>query len=223
MRMAAQPAVIVNTLMQDNSSGRNGGALLVSNTLTLSTSRLIGNLAGAGGGGVYQASGDSRIANSLFARNTSLGNAGAALNLALTGTGQILFNTIAAPSLVSGDAVRLNGGAVNINDNIINNHAIGLARFSGTVTEDYNLFYGNTANRSGVLIGSTHDVTGTPQFVDPASDQYHILPGSAALDAGGDTGVYTDFDGQTRPLNAGFDIGYDEALIRNLYLPAIMR
>jgi hypothetical protein len=74
-----------------------------------------------------------------------------------------------------------------------------------------------------VFIGGTHDVFGNPNFVDPASDQYHILPGSAALDAGVNAGVLVDFDGQPRPMNAGFDIGYDELLIQNLYLPIIVR
>ena len=67
--------------------------------------------------------------------------------------------------------------------------------------------------------------TTPPRFVNPAADNYHILFGSAAFNAGANVGVTRDFDGDARPLSGGFDIGYDEyagALLR-LFLPAIMR
>jgi hypothetical protein len=49
-----------------------------------------------------------------------------------------------------------------------------------------------------------------PVFVDPDSGDYHIGPGSGALDAGVDAGVYVDIDGEERPCGAGFDLGADE-------------
>src|SRR5207245_4245319 len=88
------------------------GAVFISSTLSVSASQWLANLASAGGGGIYQAAGDGRIVNSLFAGNVSLGNAGAALNLSPTGTQQILFNTIGASSPINGDAVRINAGSV---------------------------------------------------------------------------------------------------------------
>jgi hypothetical protein len=46
--------------------------------------------------------------------------------------------------------------------------------------------------------------------VDPDSGDYHIGPGSAAIDAGVDAGVTTDIDGEARPFGAGYDLGADE-------------
>jgi hypothetical protein len=59
--------------------------------------------------------------------------------------------------------------------------------------------------------------------VDAVNDNYHLGSGSAAINAGTDVGVVTDIDGQVRPFDAGFDIGYDEAVIYPVYLPLIIR
>ena len=53
-----------------------------------------------------------------------------------------------------------------------------------------------------------------PLFVNPATGDYHLGPGSPALDTGDPSGVPpappVDYDGQTRPLGNGVDIGADE-------------
>jgi hypothetical protein len=46
-----------------------------------------------------------------------------------------------------------------------------------------------------------------PRFVDYGSSDYHLQDGSPAIDAGVDFGVQVDFDGNMRPLGAGFDMG----------------
>ncbi len=146
-----------------------------------------------------------------------------AMHLLPTGTLQILYTTVAAPALINGDAVRVDSGNVTLKDTIVTNHAIGLNRLGGNVSEDYNLFFGNSINKFGSITGGTHDVTGDPKFVNAASDNYHLGSGSAAIDAGTDVGVYTDIDGQTRPFDVGYDIGYDEAVIYPVYLPLVVR
>ena len=56
-------------------------------------------------------------------------------------------------------------------------------------------------------------VGGDPRFATQGdgSGAYHIRSGSAALDAGIDTGLDKDIDGEDRPGGLGFDIGADEA------------
>ncbi|MCL6524176.1 MAG: putative Ig domain-containing protein [Thermoflavifilum sp.] len=47
-------------------------------------------------------------------------------------------------------------------------------------------------------------------FVNPSAGDYHLLPSSPAVDAGMDLrtyGIYSDFDGNTRPYGRAFDIG----------------
>jgi uncharacterized repeat protein (TIGR01451 family) len=52
---------------------------------------------------------------------------------------------------------------------------------------------------------------GDPAFADPDNGNYHIGPGSAAIDTGVDAGVDHDIDGDPRPLGSGYDLGADEA------------
>lgn len=50
-------------------------------------------------------------------------------------------------------------------------------------------------------------------FVDAAAGDYHLLPGSAPVDAGvAISGVTQDLDGDARPLGLGFDVGADEVV-----------
>ena len=116
------------------------------------------------------------------------------------------------------------GGSLVVQNTIIANHTIGIFRQTGTVAQDYNLFFGNTLNTfGGSITGGTHNKTTNPLFRNPAGDNYRLLPTSGALNGGLNTGVLTDFDGEARPSNAGFDIGYDELLLRRLFLPAVSR
>ncbi|HNR96858.1 MAG TPA: choice-of-anchor Q domain-containing protein, partial [Anaerolineae bacterium] len=56
---------------------------------------------------------------------------------------------------------------------------------------------------------------------------YHLLPGSAAIDAGVFSGVAVDLDGQARPVGAGYDLGADEYVPPGVryraYVPAVVR
>jgi hypothetical protein len=67
----------------------------------------------------------------------------------------------------------------------------------------------NTADyASGVA--HSNDLSGDPAFMDPAAWDYHIGSDSAAIDQGMGAGVTTDFEGDTRPQGAGYDVGADE-------------
>ena len=76
-----------------------------------------------------------------------------------------------------------------------------------------------------------HNLGGSPSFSssgtvtgDPLlNSSYHLSIGSAAIDAGVDTGISHDIDGDERPFSDFPDIGADELVMRNLYLPMILR
>ena len=109
-----------------------------------------------------------------------------------------------------------------VDNNIVSGHPCGIqARESDHLVAGVNWF----ANTSDVcnstvepgygtlyaLVAVTHPTTGDPLFVRPASGNYHLQPGSAAIDAGVGSAVATDLDGQPRPAGAGPDLGADES------------
>jgi hypothetical protein len=146
--------------------------------------------------------------------------------LALNGVSSrvnLLHDTLADTSLNPGQAIAVFGGSVGITDTIIVNHSTAIRQSGGAVVEDYNLFFGNTFNKVGTVTSGGHSLSGNPAFVNAAADNYHLGLASAAIDAGINAGIGVDFDGDPRPLGAGFDIGFDEANVRKVFLPLIVR
>jgi hypothetical protein len=65
----------------------------------------------------------------------------------------------------------------------------------------------NLVDGSGGTTGDS-SVTGSPQFVDPSNGNFHIQSTSPAIDKGTSTDApNVDFDGNSRPKGAGYDIG----------------
>jgi len=52
------------------------------------------------------------------------------------------------------------------------------------------------------------NIDAAPLFI--GAGDYHLRVDSPCIDAGVDTGLYSDIDGDTRPHGAGFDLGADE-------------
>ena len=167
--------------------------------------------------------GTGRIVNALFARNVAGSTLGAALALDSTDTVEVLYTTIANPTLTSGSAIFISGGTVGITDTIIARYGIGISNTNGSVYENYNLFFGNSTPHVGTNGGTNDVIGGDPKFVNPPGDDYHLGAGSAGIDVGVNAGVTTDFEGDVRPFGAGYDIGYDEWIGNLLYLPLVRR
>jgi len=93
----------------------------------------------------------------------------------------------------------------------------------GNVTVDHNLIDGYRGYEDEVY-GEDY-VEGDPQFVNPAHGDFHLQPGSPAVDAGSAADApRVDLDGDPRPGGAGYDIGADEYAARlSLYLPLVVR
>jgi parallel beta-helix repeat protein len=71
---------------------------------------------------------------------------------------------------------------------------------------DHNLIDGYR-DASGEIYGDDY-VEGDPLFVNPAGGDFHLQPGSPAIDSASPTAApATDFDGLPRPSKAGYDIG----------------
>lgn len=76
----------------------------------------------------------------------------------------------------------------------------------GTVEGSHNILYRDEGDLDP---GDYPDdfVNVDPLLADPAGDDYHILAGSPAIDAGLNVGVTSDLEGVRRPQGGGYDIG----------------
>jgi uncharacterized repeat protein (TIGR01451 family) len=102
-------------------------------------------------------------------------------------------------------------------NNVLVSHTVGITTASGygypVVLADHTLHDGigtYVDTSGGGTVVTTNDVIGDPAFVDPVAGDYHIGPGSAAIDTGIFTGVTVDIDGDPRPIYGTPDIGADE-------------
>jgi hypothetical protein len=168
-------------------------------------------LEGALGGGptlvnnVVARSGDKTLA--------AIGHAGDPL------TATLLHNTLVGSGTGSGIYVGTGYVTLFLTNTIIASHTWGITNTtpaSSTVLADHTLFWANTHDG----IRGINPVDGNPVF---AADGYHLGPSSAAIDAGVNAGVATDIDGDPRPNGPGYDIGADEAQLRHIYLPEVLR
>jgi predicted outer membrane repeat protein len=197
---------VIDSHFEGNTAGGDGGAIGLFQVAHITNSRFVGN-SGTNGGGLYLQNG-GQVVNGLFVGN-SASNSGTGIRS--SGSLNVYHTTLANPSLASGRAIHISSGTSNLINNIITNHDTGIRHSGGTVTQDYNLFFGNTTNTSGTIGGGANSLVGDPAFVDPAVGDYRLTHLSAALNRGTDVGITTDFEGDARPAGGGFDLGFDEA------------
>lgn len=223
--LAFSALALSGTQFVGNRAGANGGGLLAFSTLALSGTQFVGNRAGANGGGLLVSSESAhRIVNALFAGNSAATN-GAAIHVDAAAPLSLIHATIVSQTAPTGakQAIYVVGGAVYLTNTLIATHTIGIARAGGAV-RDWNTLFAGVATPYSGTVTSAGGITGTAGFVNPAAGDYHLGAGSAAINAGVDAGVYTDFEGQPRPQGGGFDIGYDESpFAPRAYLPVVAR
>jgi len=216
-----------NTVVGNQASlGTNGsgGGLYLQNTLPAVEGNLILRNAVAGplfarGGGVRIASCPAfTLTNNVVAQNeASRRGSGIAI---YSSDGLLAHNTIAQNFQGVGVGVEVWGGTVVISNTILVSHTVGITVTDGTVSgtailEGTLWGSGPWANGTdwggdGTIVTGTINLWADPLFANPALDNYHLLAGSAAIDAGVDAGVGTDMDGEPRPRGTAPDLGADE-------------
>ncbi|MBI5565883.1 MAG: PKD domain-containing protein, partial [Chloroflexi bacterium] len=207
-----QPSLIARSEFRDNVSSLAGGGLFAQDSVTVKGVTFAHNTAATDGGAVrlsVQPGSISRVENSVFADNQAAGS-GAAISIIAGKSIEIVHSTLAGGSLNPKQAIYAAGSAVHITNTIIASHTVGIERGNlATVTAQRNLFFGNTLDITG-SVTNTSPIAGEPRFIDPASDDYHLSLGSAALDAGLNLNLSTDFEDDLRFIGAGVDVGADE-------------
>lgn len=85
---------------------------------------------------------------------------------------------------------------------------------TSNITAKYNLWFGGNQVGGNQKVFSGTNIQADPGLVNPGSFNavdYQLRSGSAAIDAGTSlSNVFTDYFGQTRPINGVYDIGADE-------------
>ena len=165
-----------------------------------------------GGGGVCNWSSSPIIRNCLFYENASVEEGGAIMNNRST---LVLFNCT-----FFGNTADRGGNALAfysyLNDPPSSMQATNCIFFDGgneiwkNEETDISITYSNIQG-GWADIGN---IDTDPMFVDPAVDDYHLLPGSPCLDAGDPAYVpapgETDLDGQPRVIGGRVDMGVYE-------------
>ena len=130
---------------------------------------------------------------------------------------QVINNTIVN---AGNGIIAYSGTQVNALNNIITGSTDSIHNLGGSFTGSNNLFFGNTTN-SNPLDAPVYD---DPLFVSPGTDDYHIQEDSPAINAGTTVSLDEDYDGESRPMGGGYDIGADEVSSGYLaYLPLVLK
>ena len=204
--------------------------------------QFIGGSSHKGGGAECHEGTRAIFTNCLFARNTAETH-GAALNFEFQDGIKIINSTFydnATPQ--RGGGVFLHESPAEINNSIFvknQRHAIYENSTSTDPVTNNNLFFDNPhgvyydedstsiAQATGdnglnaLVAEAAGNLDGDPLFADADNNDFRIMEGSPAIDAGIATDApVVDFEGETRPIDvpgvgqdgagAGFDIGFDE-------------
>jgi fibronectin-binding autotransporter adhesin len=191
--------------LSPTASGWAGGLGVYSGmSITLTNNLIVGNHAIQEGSGLWVGSSmDADPSLVIMNHNTIADNVGCGIGIHV----DVSSTLIATNTLISGHS----------------HEAITVAAGSA-VSMQATLWHGNGSltGGDGSIFTGTVNVYGDPAFFDPTAWNYHLGPGSAAIDAGVAAGVTTDIDGHPRPMLGGYDIGADEAL-GSVYLPLVQK
>jgi parallel beta-helix repeat protein len=230
-----------NDVFSNTSASGNGGGITVfsSNDAALADNDVFYNEAGWYGGGIHiQFSDNARLESNRVTENrirygTSTG-AGIHIN---ESTAHLLHTTLARNTGAGGQGIYLEDwdlGSIPtrvwMTNTILVSHTVGIALHpQATATLTHTLWGAGSWANQAPWTGSGTLYTGTlaanwweePGFAAPDHGDYHLGPGSPAIDRGMNTAVATDVDGERRRIGAYPDLGADEAP-RWVFLPLLL-
>lgn len=201
-------ALLGNIADSDGNSTGYGGAIYVDNSSLTTDQTYLHHNQAYRGGAIYQTgtAATLEVENSLFYRNSVTEAFGAGIR-SVGGT-LTLRHTTFADNLV-GAAVSQSGTIAVIHNSIAWGNDIG--------------FWGDFPDSScNIDQQGQAGLAVDPRFVDPGNDNYRLLEGSPAIDACA-SGLPTDLDGLTRPLDDAYDMGAYEGGVAVVFLPLVLK
>jgi predicted outer membrane repeat protein/parallel beta-helix repeat protein len=230
---------IVNCIISGNSTRYDGGGILCdywSNPI-IKYCTISGNQADETGGGITcDRHSDPIISNCIIIGNSSFDGGGLYCNDSSNPT---IKNCIIAENTAEYGSGLYSGSSTRptiINSTFTNNSASSLGgalycEENSDPTISNSILWGDTAalpslseevyfevippsifysNVEGSWPGASI-INADPLFVNSDSSDYHLSSDSPCVDSGTDAGVYIDYEGDTRPVGYGFDMGADES------------
>jgi CSLREA domain-containing protein len=210
-------SVITSSIISGNTANVGGGVGNYQGNVNIVASTISGNSAQTEGGGVSTYLGNSNLINSTISGNSANQGGGVSNfkgqtvllsstltnNSAFSGSGVISYYapTVTASSIIAGNHNSPDVAGkffVTAGNNLIGNRG----EVTNLVNGENGDLVGNTDNPIDPLLGELQDNGGlTPTHA--------LLPGSPAIDAGGDYGIVGDQRGENfvRPVGLGNDIG----------------
>ena len=236
LHLDSSNATLNGNLIISNTSnnGDGGGVYLRSSAATLNGNTVAANVAitGSGGGLYLTAHSDATLVNNLVADNQA-NSPGSGLSI-VSSAPRLLHTTIARNRGGDGSGVTIDFSATPVMTNtILVSQTVGFTVTQGATATLIGTLWGSGAwangadwGGAGAIVTGTVNVFGDPEFADPDAGDYHLGPGSAALDAGLNAGVMMDIDHQPRPYQAP-DLGADEywppGALKYVYLPLVSK
>jgi predicted outer membrane repeat protein len=220
--VTSQPVTTVtanrNYFSGNSATGSGGGAYFSATTSLISNNTFQQNSATTSGGGIYASGSTVTISDNLVAKNSS-GSYSIGGGIWVNATTNLYFlnNTITGNVSAGGGggaAFQISGLAevLNVDNNIIwgNSGSPGAdVWLSGTGQE--RVFSNNDAHDLfGIWDLFVNNLDADPQFVAPASGNYHLQKGSPCLDAGTTAAPSipaVDLDGNPRIVGGTVDLG----------------
>jgi len=220
---SSNPTITNNTI-----TGSQSGIYNSSSSPTITNNTITGNQLN----GIHNSSSSPTITNNTITGNQygiyNSSSSPTITNNTITANRHGIANYSSSPTITNNTVTGNSGEGIDnrsssnptITNNIISSNSSNGIYDDGTGTHinTYNDVWGNGTDYSGVTPG-IGSISKDPRFVGVGN--YHLSSSSPCIDAGTNAGVYTDIDGEKRPMGRGFDIGADEYYVSQAFANAV--
>jgi hypothetical protein len=191
-----------NCQIKNNTSSSHGGGVYINAKRTYMVGcEIYSNISSSQGGGIYNAGNAPQFINSVFAHNSAISQ-GSGMYLTGWTVSDITHCTIADNDGSNSSIYYGNGPKHSITNSIVWGNETGIG----------GLYLSNSTVRNSDIQGGwsypgTGNIDVDPDFVNSTDWDYHLNASSSCINAGTIVNVFTDLDGNMRPIDFAYDMG----------------